>query len=44
MLANAWTFSPSDALAYFNTDGEKGLTDDQVKSYRELYGENCTSR
>ncbi|ORY23421.1 calcium-transporting ATPase [Naematelia encephala] len=40
MLVNAWTFSPEDAAAYFGTDTKTGLTDEQVKGNRELYGEN----
>ncbi|WWC60140.1 potassium/sodium efflux P-type ATPase, fungal-type [Kwoniella dejecticola CBS 10117] len=40
MLANAWTFTPNDALAYFGTNPETGLTEEQVKRNREAYGEN----
>ncbi|KAK6907178.1 hypothetical protein I203_101168 [Kwoniella mangroviensis CBS 8507] len=40
MLANAWTFTPEDALAYFGTKAETGLTEEQVKRNREAYGEN----
>ncbi|WVQ94710.1 potassium/sodium efflux P-type ATPase, fungal-type [Kwoniella sp. CBS 9459] len=40
MLANAWTFTPDDALAYFSTDPKNGLTDDQVRANRAAYGEN----
>ena len=41
MLANAWTFTPQDALAYFGTNAETGLSDEQVQRNRQLYGENC---
>ncbi|WWC87715.1 potassium/sodium efflux P-type ATPase, fungal-type [Kwoniella dendrophila CBS 6074] len=40
MLANAWTFTPEDALAYYGTNAETGLTEEQVKRNREAYGEN----
>ncbi|KAK8861439.1 potassium/sodium efflux P-type ATPase, fungal-type [Kwoniella newhampshirensis] len=40
MLDNAWTYTPSDALAYYGTDGDIGLSEEQVKKNRELYGEN----
>ncbi|KAL7422882.1 hypothetical protein Q5752_002179 [Cryptotrichosporon argae] len=40
MLANAWTQSPQDAFAYYGTDPATGLTAEQVKRNRELYGEN----
>ena len=43
MLANAWTFSPQDALGYYGTKSESGLTEEQIKRNRELYGENCKS-
>lgn len=41
MLANAWTYTPEDALAFYGTNAETGLTDEQVKRNKELYGENC---
>jgi hypothetical protein len=41
MLANAWTFSPEDALAYYGTSPEGGLTEEQVERNRKAYGENC---
>ncbi|OCF34697.1 calcium-translocating P-type ATPase, SERCA-type [Kwoniella heveanensis CBS 569] len=41
MLANAWTYTPQDALAYFSTNPESGLTDEQVKANRAAYGENA---
>lgn len=37
-LAHAKTYE--EVLGYFNTDPEKGLTDDQVKRYQEKYGLN----
>ncbi|WWD16654.1 potassium/sodium efflux P-type ATPase, fungal-type [Kwoniella shandongensis] len=40
MLSNAWTYTPSDALAYYGTKVDVGLSEDQVKKNRELYGEN----
>jgi len=40
MLANAWTFSIEDALGYYGTNAEAGLTEEQVERNRELYGEN----
>lgn len=40
MLANAWTFSAQDALGYYGTDAESGLTQEQVKRNQELYGQN----
>ncbi|GFZ42753.1 hypothetical protein JCM24511_00471 [Saitozyma sp. JCM 24511] len=40
MLANAWTHTPEDALAFYRTDAETGLTEEQVKRNRGLYGEN----
>ncbi|WVQ79032.1 potassium/sodium efflux P-type ATPase, fungal-type [Cryptococcus sp. DSM 104549] len=40
MLSNAWTHTPEDALAYFSTNPETGLTEEQVKRNREAYGEN----
>jgi Ca2+ transporting ATPase len=40
MLENAWTYSPSDALAYYNVDAKTGLSADAVEKNRELYGEN----
>lgn len=43
MLANAWTYTPEDALAYFGTNVETGLSDEKVKQNRSLYGENGTS-
>lgn len=29
-----------DVLGYFKTDGEKGLSPDQVKTYQAKYGPN----
>lgn len=43
MLSNAWTFTPQDALGYFGTNPDTGLTEEQVKRNREAYGENCES-
>jgi Ca2+ transporting ATPase len=43
MLPRAWTYSPQDALAFYDTHADNGLTEDQVKRNRELYGENCMS-
>lgn len=43
MLANAWTFSTEDALGYYGTNAESGLTEEQVKRNKELYGENGQS-
>ncbi|WVF66907.1 calcium-translocating P-type ATPase, SERCA-type [Kwoniella sp. CBS 6097] len=40
MLANAWTYTPEDALAYFSSSPDKGLTEEQVKANRAAYGEN----
>ena len=31
MLSNAWTFSTEDALGYYGTHSETGLTEEQVK-------------
>lgn len=36
----SWTKTYDECLAYFNTDGEKGLTPDQVKKHQEKYGPN----
>ena len=41
MLAKAWTYSPEDALAFYGSNPETGLTAEQIKRNRELYGENC---
>lgn len=41
MLQNAWTLSPEDALAFYNTNPDTGLTTQDAKRNRELYGENC---
>ena len=41
MLTNAWTFTPEDALGYYGTDPDTGLTEEQAKRNRELYGANC---
>jgi hypothetical protein len=43
MLANAWTHTPEDALAFYGTDAETGLTEEQAKRNRRLYGENSAS-
>ncbi|EIW69060.1 hypothetical protein TREMEDRAFT_62788 [Tremella mesenterica DSM 1558] len=40
MLDDAWTYTPEDALAYYGTSAEKGLSDEQVERNRQLYGEN----
>ncbi|KAK4687437.1 P-type Ca2+ transporter type 2A, partial [Tremellales sp. Uapishka_1] len=40
MLANAWTFTPQDALAYYATSPETGLTKEQVERNTKAYGEN----
>ncbi|CAD6564903.1 MAG: hypothetical protein TREMPRED_000390 [Tremellales sp. Tagirdzhanova-0007] len=40
MLANAWTCTPEDALSYYSTNAETGLTEADVRRNRELYGEN----
>ena len=40
MLANAWTYTPQDALAFYGTDVKTGLTDSEVARNRVLYGEN----
>lgn len=42
MLSKAWTYSAEDALAFYGTKADTGLTDAQVKRNRELHGENCT--
>lgn len=44
MLSRAWTYTPQDALAFYDTHPENGLSEQQVKRNRELYGENCVSR
>jgi Ca2+ transporting ATPase len=41
MLSRAWTYTPQDALAFYDTHPENGLSEQQVKRNRELYGENC---
>ncbi|ORX36317.1 putative calcium-transporting ATPase sarcoplasmic/endoplasmic reticulum type [Kockovaella imperatae] len=41
MLKSAWTLSQRDALAHFGTAEDRGLTEEQVKSSREVYGENA---
>jgi hypothetical protein len=43
MLSRAWTYTPQDALAFYDSHPENGLSEPQVKRNRELYGENCTS-
>lgn len=40
MLANPWTYTAPDALAFYGTNQETGLLPDQVKKNRQLYGEN----
>ncbi|KAI9632420.1 calcium-transporting ATPase [Dioszegia hungarica] len=40
MLQNAWTVSPADALAFYKTNLETGLSAEDIKRNRELYGEN----
>ncbi|WVQ73814.1 potassium/sodium efflux P-type ATPase, fungal-type [Cryptococcus sp. DSM 104548] len=40
MLANAWTYTPEDALAHYGTNPETGLTEEQVRRNKETYGEN----
>ena len=44
MLSRAWTYTPQDALAFYDTHPENGLSEQQVKRNRELYGENCKFR
>jgi Ca2+ transporting ATPase len=41
MLTNAWTFTPEDALGHYGTELGRGLSEEQVRRNRELYGENC---
>jgi hypothetical protein len=43
MLSRAWTYTPQDALAFYDSHPENGLSEPQVKRNRELYGENCMS-
>lgn len=43
MLSKAWTYSAEDALAFYGANNDAGLTEEQVKRNRELYGENCMS-
>jgi hypothetical protein len=42
MLATAWTYTQQDALAFYGVDAKTGLSDEQAKQNRELYGENST--
>jgi len=44
MLSRAWTYTPQEALAFYDSHPENGLSEPQVKRNRELYGENCMSR
>lgn len=40
MLDRAWTYTPSDALAHYDTNPKRGLSQLQVQQNRALYGEN----
>lgn len=44
MLAKAWTYTPEDALAFYGSNSETGLTAEQVTRNRESFGENCKLR
>lgn len=39
-MDQSWTKSAQEVLDYFGTDGERGLSDDQVKRNQEKYGPN----